>query len=488
MPSRKPTLSPALLNVIRSLGQPELSARIVEAFEEIRKSLELQESRWMQLSSTGGGGDTPVTLGVRLVTGNYTLQDVDDVLVCQEPAAGNITITLSPLSSSRKREIVVLCAQGTVLVQPSGGEALSGDSQILGSWGTLRFVPDSSTGVWRQSGQPWRLTQRGQLLTSDTNGMPYALNGNTAATRLFLRSTGSGAAANIPVWSPLIQSDVLPTLTNAIGATQLVDLSVTQQKLADAAVTTAKLQDAAVDTNKLALLAVDAARLADSSVGATKIANAAVGAAAIATAAIGTVHIGTGVIITAHIGDAQIVDAKIGSIAANKILAGTLGAGVIYTGSLTASQIQEAGRNGIIDWGNGSLIVGTISADAPGAHSYFNQLHCSALFTGAVYSTGYVGGSSFGGTLGGAMSFVDAAGTRSNLGAAAASHSHAQSDITNLTTDLAAKAAHPHTHSLTLEISISTDTLQYLDWSSAPQSKTVVTGVSITSASIGNDV
>jgi lysophospholipase L1-like esterase len=105
-------------------------------------------------------------------------------------------------------------------------------------------------------------------------------------------------------------------------------------------------------------------------------------------------------------------------------------AGLIGSGSMTTEQVQD--------------ILGAALVGGTGVTVTYDDT--AGTVTVAVGSTVYRSGGTDVPVADGGTGASDAATARSNLGVAAVSHTHPESDITNLTTDLAGKAAASHTH------------------------------------------
>lgn len=274
----------------------------------------------------------------------------------------------------------------------------------------------------------------------------------------FLSGTGISVTYN----------DVGNTVTLAI-----IDGAVATAKIADGAVTTAKIADSNVTTGKLADGAVTTAKIADSNVTTGKLADAAVTTAKIADDAINAAKIANGAVGTSELADASVTVAKIADTALLKA------ALAIGTGDITglAEYIQDEAANLIddgtyISWtyndGTNSLVATVTSAVLNRlipAGGTANQVLAKVNGTdyNVTWANAGVGGSGdmnksvYDTDNDGVVDAAEAAPWAGITGKPATfppdAHTHPQSEVTNLVTDLAAinsslsgKASTSHTH------------------------------------------
>ena len=97
---------------------------------------------------------------------------------------------LSPVSSVVTMQAYMPLPTGTPV---SGQVPVATGAGEASAWGTVLANP---------------MTTLGDLITGGSAGAPARLGGNTTSTREFLRSTGTGSAANAPAWDTLTAGDI----------------------------------------------------------------------------------------------------------------------------------------------------------------------------------------------------------------------------------------------------------------------------------------
>ncbi|WPP49608.1 tail fiber domain-containing protein [Catalinimonas niigatensis] len=139
---------------------------------------------------------------------------------------------------------------GKVLITTSGGTVFWENQSLFG----ITFLQEGHIYIGNSSNQPSALEIRGDgriLIGNSTSANAVNVSGDIS-----LNSTGNAQINE-----------------NAVGSTELQNLSVTTNKLADASITSAKLGNNAVESTKIIDGAVTTAKLANDAVDATKIAD-----------------------------------------------------------------------------------------------------------------------------------------------------------------------------------------------------------------------
>lgn len=142
---------------------------------------------------------------------------------------------------------------GKVLITTSGGTVFWENQSLFG----ITFLQEGHVYIGNSSNQPSALEIRGDgriLIGNSTSANAVNVSGDIS-----LNSTGNAQINE-----------------NAVGSTELQNLSVTTNKLADASITSAKLGNNAVESIKIIDGAVTTAKLANDGVDATKIADGAI--------------------------------------------------------------------------------------------------------------------------------------------------------------------------------------------------------------------
>lgn len=272
-------------------------------------------------------------------------------------------------------------------------------------------------------------------------------------------------------------NDASNTLTLAI-----TDGAVSTTKVADSAITTAKIADSNVTTDKLTDGAVTTAKITDANVTTGKLADAAVTTAKITDANVTTAKLADGAATTAKIADANVTNAKLATMAAYTVkMNNTAGSATPTDVSLanlkTALAIGTSDVSGLSEFvqdevanliDDGTYISWTYDDTANSLVATVTNAVLSRLIpaggttnqvlskvNGTNYNVTWADAGVGGGSGDMAKStydtdndgVVDAAESVPWAGITGvpstftpSTHTHPQSDITNLTTDLAAKA------------------------------------------------
>lgn len=284
----------------------------------------------------------------------------------------------------------------------------------------------------------------------------------------FLSGTGISVTYN----------DVGNTVTLAI-----IDGAVATAKIADGAITTAKIADSNVTTGKLADGAVTTAKITDANVTTGKLADGAVTTAKITDANVTTAKLADGAATTAKLADGNVTNAKLATMAAYTVkmnnTAGTAAPTDVSLANLkTALAISTSDVSGLSEFvqdevanviDDGTYISwsyndGTNSLVASVTNAVLSRLLPSggtvnqvlAKVNSTDYNVTWIDQSGGGGGSGdmakatydtdddGVVDAAEAAPWAGITGKPATfppdAHTHAQSEVTNLVTDLAAKA------------------------------------------------
>jgi hypothetical protein len=192
----------------------------------------------------------------------------------------------------------------------------------------------------------------------------------------------------------------------------------------------------------------------------------------------------TGTISASQIGTVN-ASAITGSISASQI--GTVNASAI-TGGITATQITNVYGNvvtsSVSNPFGGIYCTGTITIASPGSLYIDNG---ELTVNGTFGNSGGITCKHFTQT-GSNVSISNPTNWRNAIGAAATSHTHAQSEITNLVTDLGNKSSSTHTHTATVTLSVTTANANIQDYSGNWHNFDYVTGVTVQSVSISQPV
>lgn len=192
----------------------------------------------------------------------------------------------------------------------------------------------------------------------------------------------------------------------------------------------------------------------------------------------------TGTISASQIGTVN-ASAITGSISASQI--GTVNASAI-TGGITATQITNVYGNvvtsSVSNPFGGIYCTGTITIASPGSLYIDNG---ELTVNGTFGNSGGITCKHFTQT-GSNVSIANPTNWRNAIGAAATSHTHAQSEITNLVTDLGNKSSSSHTHTATVTLSVTTANANIQDYSGNWHNFDYVTGVTVQSVSISQPV
>jgi hypothetical protein len=237
--------------------------------------------------------------------------------------------------------------------------------------------------------------QLNERLTSATAATTYATiaNDELKAPKNSPTFTGTVTLPDNTITQSMMSDD-------SVGTNEIGGYAVTSAKIADGAITLAKIADGVISSAKLADGSVTSSKIGTSEVISGKIANGAVTSTKIAATAVQTSHIEDGAVTSAKIADGTITSADLAddAVTSAKITDGSVTTSELADGAVTSAKIL-----------NGSIADIDINASAEIAPTKIAGEALTKANTGDITNAMLAG-------------FID------------------QSKITNLTTDLAAKA------------------------------------------------